>query len=156
MTWASSSFCVTLFSPPPRPPERARTSTVYGQSDNRANSGEPLRKCTVAKVGGSDKICHHVYDPAGAASTIRTDGDRPGLATSLYWFYRICRRLSWREAARTHSIPKSTIHEMEQFVTSTTTNESQQEKELLRFIGNSTPVMTLHDVVQHLLSLPNW
>ena len=46
---------------------------------------------SVAKVDGSDRISHHVYDPAGAASTIRTDGDGPGLATSLYWFDGICR-----------------------------------------------------------------
>ena len=46
VTWASSSFCLTLFSPPPRLPERTRTLAVYGQSDNRANSGEPLRKRT--------------------------------------------------------------------------------------------------------------
>ena len=44
--WASSSLCVTLFSPPPGPSERARTLAVYGQSDNRANSGEPLRNRT--------------------------------------------------------------------------------------------------------------
>ena len=45
---------------------------------------------------------------------------------------------------------------MEQFVTSTITNESQREKELLRLIGNSTPILTLHDAVEHLLSLLNW
>ena len=45
---------------------------------------------------------------------------------------------------------------MEQFVTSVVTDESQREKELLRFIGNSIPVLTLHDVVEHLLSLLNW
>ena len=110
----------------------------------------------VAAAGGSDRISHHVYDPAGAASTIRTDGDGPGLATSLHWFDGICRRLSWREAARTHSIPESTIHVMEQFATSTITDESRREKELLRFIGNLIPIMTLHVVVQHLLSLLNW
>ena len=46
VTWASSIFCVTFFSPPPRPSERARTLTVHGQSDNRANSGESLRNPT--------------------------------------------------------------------------------------------------------------
>ena len=46
VTWVSSSFCLTLFSPPPRPFERARTLAVYGRSDNRANSGEPPRKRT--------------------------------------------------------------------------------------------------------------
>ena len=60
------------------------------------------------------------------------------------------------DVCRTHSIPEPTIHAMGQFVTSTITDESQREKELLRFIGNSIPVMTLHDVVQHLLSLLNW
>ena len=110
----------------------------------------------VAKVDGSDRIGHHVYDPTGAASTIRTDGDGPGIATSLYWFDGICRRLSWKEAARTHSIPEPTIHVMEQFVTSIVTDKPQREKELLRFIGNSIPVLTLHDVVEHLLSLLNW
>ena len=44
--WASSSFCATLFSRPPKPPERARTLTVHGQSDNRAKRGEPLKNRT--------------------------------------------------------------------------------------------------------------
>ena len=79
-----------------------------------------------------------------------------GLATSLYWLDGICRRLSWREAARTHSIPEPTIHVMEQFATSTIADVPQRENELLRFIGNSIPVLTLHDVVEHLLSLLNW
>ena len=47
VTWVFSSFCLTLFSPPPRPPERARTFlAVYGQSGSRANSGESLRNRT--------------------------------------------------------------------------------------------------------------
>ena len=110
----------------------------------------------VAKVDDSDRIGHHVYDPAGAASTIRTDGDGPGLATGLYWFGDRCRRLSFREAARTHSIPETTIDTIESFVTSTISDESRQQKELFRLIGNSIPAMTLHDVVRHLLSLLNW
>ena len=110
----------------------------------------------MAKVDDSDRIGHHVYDPAGAASTIRTDGDGPGLATGLYWFDGTCRRLSFREAARTHSIPESTINEIETFVTTTIADESRQQKELFRLIGNSIPSMTLHDVVRHLLSLLNW
>ena len=62
------------------------------------------------------------------------------------------------EAARTHSIPEPTIHVMEQFATSTITDESQREKELLRSIGNSIPVLNLRDVVEHLLllSLLSW
>ena len=40
----------------------------------------------LAKVDGSDRIGHHVYDPAGAAPTIRADDDGPGFATGLYWF----------------------------------------------------------------------
>ena len=110
----------------------------------------------VAKVDDSDRIGHHVYDPAGAASTIRTDGDGPGLATGLYWFDGLCRRLSFREAARTHSIPETTIDEIESFVTTTISDKSRQQKELFRLIGNSIPAMTLHDVVRHLLSLLNW
>ena len=96
------------------------------------------------------------YDPAGAASMIRNDDDGPGLATGLYWFDGICRRLSFREAARTHSIPETTINEIEPFATTTISDESRQQKELFRLIGNSIPAMTLHDVVCHLLSLLNW
>ena len=74
--------------------------------------------CLVAKVDDSDRTGHHVYDPAGAAPTIRTDdGDGPGLATGLYWFDGTCRRLSFREAARTQSIPETAINEIESFVT---------------------------------------
>ena len=108
------------------------------------------------KVGGSDRTANHVYDPAGAAPTIRTDDDGPGLATGLYWFGGLCRRLSFRDAARTHSIPETTINEVEPFVTTTTSDESRQEKELFRLIGNSIPVTTLHNAVCHLLSLLNW
>ena len=75
----------------------------------------------VAQVDGSDIIGHHVYDPAGSASTIRTDGDGPGLATGFYMFGDTCRRLSAKEAARTHSISETTYHDMEQFVTESTT-----------------------------------
>ena len=105
----------------------------------------------MAKVDGSDRIGHHAYDPAGAASTIRTDGDGPGLSSGSYWFGDICRRLSFREAARTHSIPETTINEIEPFGTTTISDESRQEKELFRLIGNSIPAMTLHDAVCHLL-----
>ena len=82
----------------------------------------------VAKVDGSDRIGHHVYDPAGSASTIRTDGDGPGLATGLYMFGDTCRRLSTREAARTHSISETTYHKMEQFVTKLTTEPERRNK----------------------------
>ena len=75
----------------------------------------------IAKVGDSGRIGHHAYDPVGSASTIRTDGDNPGLATGLYMFGDICRRLSAKEAARTHSISETTYHDMEQFVTELTT-----------------------------------
>ena len=60
----------------------------------------------IAKVGDSDRIGHYVYGPAGSASTIRTDGDGPGLATDLYMFGDICRRLSAKEAARTTPSPQ--------------------------------------------------
>ena len=88
----------------------------------------------VAKIGGSDRIGHHIYDdPAGAAPTILTDGDGAGLATGLYWFDGTCRRrLSFREAARTHSIPETTINEIEPFVTTTISDKSRQQKELFR------------------------
>ena len=84
----------------------------------------------VANVDDSDRIGHHVYDPAGAASTSRTDGDGPGLATGLYWFDGTCQRLSFREATRTHSIPETNISEIESFVTTTISDESRQQKEL--------------------------
>ena len=48
----------------------------------------------VAKADDSDRTGHHIYDPAGSASTIRTDGDGPGLATGLCMFGDTCRRLS--------------------------------------------------------------
>ena len=110
----------------------------------------------LAKVDGSNKIGHHVYDPAGAASTIRTDGDGPGGATGLYIFGDVCRRLSAKEAARTHSISETTFHNMELFVTELFTEPDKRQKELFRFIGNSIPAMTLRDVARHLLSLLNW
>ena len=50
VTWASSSSCLTLFFPPPRPFERARTLTVYGRSDNRANSEEPRNRTKIKDV----------------------------------------------------------------------------------------------------------
>ena len=65
----------------------------------------------------------------------------------------LCRRLSYREAARTHSIPETTIGTMEQFINRNVTEPSRREKELTRLIGNSIPVMTLSSVVSHLLSL---
>ena len=68
----------------------------------------------------------------------------------------LCRRLSYREAARTHSIPETTIGTMEQFINRAITEPSRREKELTRLIGNSIPVMTLSSVVSHLLSLLNW
>jgi len=84
----------------------------------------------VAKAGGSGRIGHHVYDPAGSASTIRTDGDGPGLAAGLCMFGDTCRRLSAREAARTHSISETTYHKMEQFATELTTEPERRNKEL--------------------------
>ena len=76
----------------------------------------------IAKVDDSDRIGHHVYDPAGSASTIRTaDGGGPYLVTGLYRFGDICRRLSAKEAARTHSISETTYRKMERFVTELTT-----------------------------------
>ena len=110
----------------------------------------------LAKVDGSDRTGHHAYDPAGSASTIRTDGDVPGLATGLYMFGDTCRRLLAREAAQTHSISETTYHKMKQFVTELTTEPERRNKELFRLIGNSIPAMTLRDVVRHLLSLLNW
>ena len=110
----------------------------------------------IAKVDGSDRIGHHIYDPAGSASTIRTDGDGPGVATGLYMFGDTCRCLSAREAARTHSISETTYNKMERFVTELTAEPERRNKELFRLIGNSIPVMTLRDVVRHLLSLLNW
>ena len=110
----------------------------------------------IAKVDDSDRISHHVCDPAGSASTVRTDGDGPGLATGLCMFGGIYRRLSAKEAARTHSISETTYHDMEQFVTELTTKPERRNKELFRCIGNSIPAMALRDVARHLLSLLNW
>ena len=110
----------------------------------------------LARVDGSDRIGHHIYNYDGAAATIRTDGDGPGLATGLYIINGLCRRLSHREAARTHSIPETTIATMEQFIKRAITEPSRREKELTRLIGNSIPATTLRSVVSHLLSLLNW
>ena len=107
-------------------------------------------------MDGSDRIGRHIYNYDGAAATIRTDGDGPGLATSLYIINGLCRRLSYREATRTHSIPETTIATMEQFIDRAITEPSRREKELTRLIGNSIPVMALSSVVSHLLSLLNW
>ena len=82
------------------------------------------------------------------------------LASSKPWTIQsdtlVCRRLSYREAARTHTIPETTIDTMEQFINRAVTEPSRREKELMRLIGNSIPVMTLNSVVSHLLSLLNW
>ena len=110
----------------------------------------------MAKVDGSDRIGHHVYEPAGVASTIRTDSDGPVFATGLYWFDGTCRRLSFRESARTHAIPETIINEIESFITTTISGKSHQRKELFHPIGNSILAMTLHDAVRNLLSLLNW
>jgi DNA (cytosine-5)-methyltransferase 1 len=64
-------------------------------------------------VDGSDRIGHPIYNYDGAAATISADGDGPGLATGLYVINGLCKRLSHREAARTHSIPETTISTME-------------------------------------------
>ena len=70
----------------------------------------------LARVDRSGRIGHHIYNYNGAAATTRTDGVGPGLATGLYIINGFCRRLSYREAARTHSIPETAIGTMEQFI----------------------------------------
>ena len=107
----------------------------------------------LARVDGQLRIGHQLYD-ASLAATIRTDGDGPGGATGLYRFGSVDRRLSPREAARTHSIDESTIDAMYKFVNRNPHLDA--EKELFRFIGNSIPVMTLDDVLAHLLPLLRW
>ena len=107
-------------------------------------------------MDGSDKISHHIHNYDGAVATIRTDDDGPGLATGLYIINGLCRQLSHREAARTHSIPEATIGTMKQFISRTVTEPSRREKELTRLIGNSISVTTVSSVVSHLLSLLDW
>jgi site-specific DNA-cytosine methylase len=107
----------------------------------------------LARVDGQLRIGHQLYD-ASLAATIRTDGDGPGGATGLYRLGNVDRRLSPREAARTHSIDESTIDAMYKFVNRNPHLDA--EKELFRFIGNSIPVMTLDDVLAHLLPLLRW
>ena len=107
----------------------------------------------LARVDGLMKIGHQLYD-SSLAATIRTDGDGPGGATGLYRFGSVDRRLSPREAARTHSIDEPTIDAMYNFVNRNPHLDA--EKELFRLIGNSIPVLTLDDVLAHLLPLLRW
>ena len=107
----------------------------------------------IARVDGQERIGHQVYDSSMAA-TIRTDGDGPGGATGLYIIGDIIRRLSPREAARTHSTDETTIGRMFQFLRENSFLDI--EKESFRFIGNSIPVMALSDLLSHLLPLLRW
>ena len=120
----------------------------------RPNTGEIYDGLKlIARVDGLEKIGHQVYDSSMAA-TIRTDGDGPGGATGLYAIDDIIRRLSPREAARTHSIDETTIDHMFLFLRENPFLDA--EKESFRFIGNSIPVMTLSDLLSHLLPLLRW
>ena len=107
----------------------------------------------IARVDNSERIGHQVYEPSLAA-TIRTDGDGPGGATGLYLIDGIFRRLSPREAARTHSIDEQSISALYKFMRDNPSLDA--ERELFRFIGNSTPARTLDAAISHLLPLLRW
>ena len=126
----------------------------------RADSGEiydGLR--LLARVDGSDRIGHQIYS-ADMAATIRTDGDGPGGATGLYLIFPsgqqdyVIRRLTIREAARTHSIDETTTDEMFEFLRVNPYLDAEEES--FRFVGNSIPVMTLDAVLSHILSILRW
>ena len=124
------------------------------QAPARADSGEVYDGLRLlARVDGSDRIGHQIYS-ADMAATIRTDGDGPGGATGLYLIGDVIRRLTVREAARTHSIDETTTDEMFRFLSENPFLDA--EKESFRFVGNSIPVMTLDAVLSHILSILRW
>ena len=124
------------------------------QAPARADSGEVYDGLRLlARVDGSDRIGHQIYS-TDMAATIRTDGDGPGGATGLYLVGDVIRRLTVREAARTHSIDETTIDEMFRFLSENPFLDA--EKESFRFVGNSIPVMTLDAVLSHILSILRW
>ena len=66
----------------------------------------------------------------------------------------VIRRLTVREAARTHSIDETTTDEMFRFLSENPFLDA--EKEAFRFVGNSIPVMTLDAALSHILSILRW
>ena len=129
------------------------TSAIV-QAPARADTGEVYDGLRLlARVDGSDRIGHQIYS-TDMAATIRTDGDGPGGATGLYLVGDVIRRLTVREAARTHSIDETTIDEMFRFLSENPFLDA--EKESFRFVGNSIPVMTLDAVLSHILSILRW
>ena len=87
-----------------------------------------------------------VYDSAGPAVTMRTWGQGPGGATSLYRDSKgRIRRLSPWEAMRTHSFP-------EDFIAYLRDTAQISWEAAYRLCGNSIPVLTLRSVVEHLVT----
>ena len=91
-----------------------------------------------------------VYDENGPAVTQKTWGQGPGGATALYrdsdWRVR---RLSPWEALRTHSFPA----EASEWLKNTSEIEDDDRNETVyRLCGNSIPVLTLRDVIEHIVT----
>ena len=63
----------------------------------RHQPGHPL---LVGRVGGCDRMGHHVYSTSGSAATVRSSGSLPGGNTSLYNVNGSVRRLSSAETCR--------------------------------------------------------
>ena len=124
------------------------------QAPARADTGEVYDGLRLlARVDGSDRVGHQIYS-ADMAATVRTDGDGPGGATGLYLIGDVIRRLTVREAARTHSIDETTTDEMFRFLSENAFLDAENES--FRFVGNSIPVMTLDAVLSHILSILRW
>ena len=91
-----------------------------------------------------------VYDENGPAVTQKTWGQGPGGATALYrdsdWRVR---RLSPWEALRTHSFPA----EVSEWLKHTSEIEDDdRDGTAYRLCGNSIPVLTLRDVIEHIVT----
>jgi hypothetical protein len=87
-----------------------------------------------------------VYDSKGPAVTMKTWGQGPGGATALYRDSKgRVRRLSPWEAMRTHSFPDDFISYLRD------TAEISWEA-AYRLCGNSIPVLTLRNLVEHLVT----
>ena len=88
-----------------------------------------------------------VYDENGPAVTQKTWGQGPGGATALYrdsdWRVR---RLSPWEALRTHSFPA----EASEWLKHTSEIDDDGDETVYRLCGNSIPVLTLRDVIEHI------
>ena len=91
-----------------------------------------------------------VYDENGPAVTQKTWGQGPGGATALYrdsdWRVR---RLSPWEALRTHSFPAEASEWLKH---TSEIDDDDRDETVYRLCGNSIPVLTLRDVIEHIVT----